>query len=283
LNYLNEIDVLIKIALNEDVRNGDITTIATINENVKANGVISAKDDGVIAGINVAEKVFQMYDKSLEMKKNYKDGDTVKKGDIIATVYGKASSILITERTALNFMQRMSGIATSARKMAELIKHTKAKIIDTRKTVPCLRIIDKLAVSISGCENHRMGLYDMFLIKDNHIVASGSITEAVKKCREYQNKIKKNYKIEVETKTIDEVKEAIECKADIVMLDNFDIEKMKQAVKYIDGVCKIEASGGLNIDTVKAVAETGVDYISIGALTHSVKAMDISLNLTLNK
>ena len=175
----------------------------------------------------------------------------------------------------------MSGIATAANIYAEKVKHTTAKVIDTRKTVLGLRVIDKIAVKLGGCANHRIGLYDMFLIKDNHIEVAGSITKAVEGCVKYNKKHRTKFKIEVETKNLKEVEEALTTKADIIMLDNFEIDEMKKAVKIINGKCKVEASGGVNLDTVKAIAETGVDFISVGALTHSVKALDISLEITL--
>jgi nicotinate-nucleotide pyrophosphorylase (carboxylating) len=207
----------------------------------------------------------------------------VKNGEIIAIVEGNAASILTAERTALNFLQRMSGIATLASQFKEQVKHTKAKIIDTRKTVPCLRIIDKLAVKIGGCANHRVGLYDRFLIKDNHIAVAGSISKAVKACKNYRDLKSKNFLIEVETTNFSEVTEALQSGVDIIMLDNFELGEMKNAVSLINGKCKVEASGGVNIYTVRDIAETGVDFISVGALTHSVKALDISLEVQLSR
>ncbi len=220
-----------------------------------------------------------MFDSSLKFKKMFNDGDKIKAGTIVAEIQGSAASILTVERTALNFFQRMSGIATYANQFMEKIKHTNAKIIDTRKTVPGLRAIDKLAVKLSGCENHRIGLYDMYLIKDNHIEVAGSITKAIQSCRNDNLKNKTKYKIEVETKNLSEVKEALKNQPDIIMLDNFKLGDMRKAVKLINGECKVEASGMVNLETVKNIAETGVDYISVGALTHSVKALDISLEI----
>lgn len=271
------ISKLISSALSEDIKNGDITTKATISKSKKAVGKFLVKADGIIAGLEIAKLVFKQVDPKIKFEIKINDGSKAKYGDIAAIVSGKAQSLLTAERTALNFLQRMSGIATSANLYSEKIKHTKAKIIDTRKTVPGLRTLDKLAVKLGGCANHRIGLYDMFLIKDNHIEVAGSITKAVEACVKYNKK----FKIEVETKNLKEVKEALTTKADIIMLDNFEIEEMKKAVELIDGKCKVEASGGVNLETVKAIAETGVDYISVGALTHSVKALDISLEITL--
>ena len=272
---------LIKNALQEDVKSGDITTKATISKSKKATGKFLVKAEGIIAGLEIAKAVFKTVDPKIKFDIKIKDGSKVKYGDVAAVVSGKAQSLLTAERTALNFLQRMSGIATSANNYSEMVKHTKAKVIDTRKTVPGLRTLDKLAVKLGGCANHRIGLYAMFLIKDNHIEVVGSITKAVEACVKYNKKHHKKFKIEVETKNLKEVEEALTTKADIIMLDNFDIDEMKKAVKIINGKCKVEASGGVNLDTVKTIAETGVDFISVGALTHSVKALDISLEITL--
>lgn len=275
-----EIIKIIKSALKEDIGTGDITTNAVIKKSKKAVGKFLVKADGVIAGLKVARKVFQTVDPKLNFKILIKDGSVVKRSDVAAIVSGSAKSILTAERTALNFLQRMSGIASMTKLFTEEISHTKAKLIDTRKTVPGLRLLDKMAVKTGGGENHRMGLYDMFLIKDNHIEVAGSITNAVNDCVQYQKKNKTKYKIEVETKNLQEVEEALKTDADIIMLDNFEIDEMRKAVQLINGKCKTEASGGVNLETVKLIAETGVDYISVGALTHSVKALDISLEIT---
>src|ERR1035437_169582 len=224
-------------ALSEDIGTGDITSETTIPQNVLGKGIFLVKDEGIIAGLDVAEKVFKTVDLDLVFLKSLKDGTFVKNGDIAAIVEGRAASILTAERTALNFMQRMSGIATMAFQFKDRVKHTKAKIIDTRKTVPGLRLIDKLAVRIGGCENHRMGLYDMFLIKDNHISVAGSITEAVKACKEYRDLKSKNFPIEVETKNLLEVAEALQAGVDIIMLDNFELGEMAKAVSLIKGKC----------------------------------------------
>ncbi|GAB1442297.1 hypothetical protein MASR2M39_11320 [Ignavibacteriales bacterium] len=205
----------------------------------------------------------------------------IKKGDIIAEVEGKASSILIAERTALNFLQRMSGIATAASEYAKAVTGTTARILDTRKTAPGLRVTDKLAVKTGGCLNHRTGLYDMYLIKDNHIEAAGSISKAVRLVKEHQQENETSYKIEVEVKNIEELHEALESGVDVIMLDNFCVEDMAKAVELTNNSCLLEASGGITIENVREVAETGVDYISIGALTHTVTALDISLDLKL--
>ena len=274
---------IIRCALDEDIQTGDVTTQAVIPDSVFGKGKFLVKADGVIAGLSVAKNVFEMNDDKIGLKVLIPDGGKVKAGDIVAEVEGKASSILTAERTALNFLQRMSGIATLTNKFVEEISHTKAKILDTRKTVPGLRLLDKEAVRLGGGKNHRIGLFDMFLIKDNHIEIAGSITNAVNACRNFQKKKNSILKIEVETKNLDEVKEAFACNVDIIMLDNFKTEMIKKAVTLINGKCLVEVSGNINLNNVKEVAETGVDFISVGALTHSVKALDISLEVELRK
>ncbi|MDH3267545.1 MAG: carboxylating nicotinate-nucleotide diphosphorylase [Ignavibacteria bacterium] len=274
--YIKEI---IRRALDEDIQSGDVTTQATIPNSVFGKGKFLVKANGVIAGINIANNVFEMIDDTIELKILIPDSNRVSIGNIVAEVEGKASSILTAERTALNFLQRMSGIATLTNTFVEKIKHTKAKILDTRKTAPGLRLLDKEAVRLGGGTNHRIGLFDLFLIKDNHIEIAGSITSAVEACRNFQQKKNSNLKIEVETKNLEEVKEAISSKVNIIMLDNFTSDLMRKAVDLVDGKCLVEASGNINIDNVKEVAETGVDFISVGALTHSVKALDISLEV----
>jgi nicotinate-nucleotide pyrophosphorylase (carboxylating) len=276
-----EIDQIILNAFNEDIGNGDITTIATVSQEVKGKAEFLAKADGIIAGLDIVERAFHLYDSNLVFEKKISNGDNVKIGEIFASVTGKAASILTVERTALNILQRMSGIATYSNRFSEAVKHTKAKIIDTRKTIPGLRSLDKLAVTYGGCSNHRIGLYDMFLIKDNHIAAAGSITNAVNACKNYNSRGNNKFKIEVEVTNLQQTREALDNNVDVIMLDNFNIELMKEAVNLIDGKTIIEASGGVNLATVKEIAETGVDLISIGAITHSVQALDISLNLSL--
>ncbi len=274
---------IIKDALAEDIGNGDITTLATIDPNILAHGEFLVKQDGVVVGFDVLKKIFGLFDSLLQLTLFAKDGDSVSAKTIIAIVKGKSFSILTVERTALNFLQRMSGIATMCHLFQNKISHTKAKIIDTRKTVPGLRMIDKLAVKLSGCSNHRYGLYDMFLIKDNHVEAAGSVSKAIELCKKYRSKNKLNYKIEVETTNLQQVKEALDSDVEIIMLDNFGLSEMKKAVELINGKSLIEASGNVNLETVRPIAETGVDFISVGAITHSVKALDISLELKLIK
>ncbi len=267
-----EIDQIIKASLEEDIGTGDATTLATIPKDKMASAEFLSKDEGILCGIDVAEKVFQSLGE-IEFTKNIEDGQPISKGDIIATVKGPAQILLTGERTALNFMQRLSGIATIANNFQSL---SKAKILDTRKTSPLLRPLEKYAVKIGGGTNHRFGLYDMILIKDNHIKVAGSITKAV-------NQAKSKYpdlKIEVETENIEMVKEALSVKADRIMLDNMGIETMKEAVQLINNQAETEASGNINLENIKSVSETGVDYISIGSsLTNNAKSLDISLNI----
>lgn len=267
------INNLIESALLEDVGSGDITTNFLIDGDLKTTAFLKAKENGIIAGLQIAEIVFKKLDNNIRWNPNINDGDEVKTGDILVHFMGSFKAILTGERTALNFLQRMSGIATSTSKYVQAIKHTKAKILDSRKTVPGLRLIDKYAVNIGGAINHRIGLFDMVLIKDNHIKIAGGITNAVNKIK---SKLDSGIKIEVETSTLDEVKEALNSKVDFIMLDNMSTEMMKLAVKSINGKALIEASGNMTLERVKEVAETGVDFISIGALTHSVKALDIA-------
>lgn len=282
MDLQKEIDNVIKNAFREDIGEGDITTLATVPVDQPGEAQFFIKADGIIAGVEVAKRVFELFDPTLECEMYVKDGQQVKKGDIAGIVRGKAASILTTERTALNLLQRMSGIATYASVFAKAVSDTNAKIIDTRKTVPGLRLLDKMAVAAGGCGNHRIGLYDMFLIKDNHITASGSIASAVENCRRYMQQNGRTYRIEVEVSNLQQTQEAIYSKADVIMLDNFEIESMKQAVALIAGRAQTEASGGVTLESVRAIAMTGVDLISIGALTHSVKALDISLKLKFN-
>ncbi|KUO59956.1 nicotinate-nucleotide pyrophosphorylase [bacterium BRH_c32] len=271
-----EIKIIIKRALKEDIAKGDITTNAIISKKSKSIGRVLVKSDGIICGLSIAKIVFEELDENISFKMFYKDGDFLKAGTIAAEIKGSERTLLTGERTALNFMQRLSGIATMAHVYAEKLKGTSAQLLDTRKTVPGLRMLDKYAVRKGGGENHRIGLFDMVLIKDNHIKAARSITKAVSLIRKnYGNK----FKIEVETKNIDEVREALETKADIIMLDNMSIEIMKEAVKIIAGKAKTEASGNITIENIAEVASTGVDFISVGALTHSVKALDISMKI----
>ena len=267
------INKIIEMALLEDVGSGDITTNFLIDGDLKTNAFLKAKENGIIAGLQITEIVFKKLDQDIKWNQNFNDGDQVNTGDILVNFMGSFKAILTGERTALNFLQRMSGIATSTSNFVQAIKHTKAKILDSRKTAPGLRLIDKYAVNIGGAMNHRIGLFDMVLIKDNHIKIAGGITKAVNKIR---SKLDSGIKIEVETSTLEEVEEALLSKVDFIMLDNMPIETMKLAVKSINGKALIEASGNVTLERVKEVAESGVDFISVGALTHSVKALDIA-------
>ena len=265
---------LIEKSLKEDVGTGDITTLSTIPADKTITGRYIAKEDGILCGMDVVKSVFDFIDTSITLTVLKNDGDEIKKGDIIATVEGNARSILTGERLGLNLLQHMSGIATRTREAVEKVKGTGAKIADTRKTTPGLRVLEKYAVRIGGGSNHRFNLADGVLIKDNHIEAAGGITEAVTMARK---NIPHTLKIEVEVETFDQLKEALSAGADIIMLDNMTNEEMKKAVEIVDGRAITEASGNMGEKDLKAVAETGVDLISIGALTHSVKALDISL------
>ena len=276
------IDNLINLALAEDVGSGDITTDAIVSQNVKGEAYVMAKEDMVLSGIDVFKRVFQLLIQNYELgimnkfKERFKDGEIVRSGKIIIEISGNMRALLTGERTALNFLQRMSGIATLTQKFVNTVRKSKAKIIDTRKTTPNLRILEKYAVRCGGGLNHRFGLYDGILIKDNHIKAAGGIIKAVKRVRD---NVPHLMKIEVETKSLKEVKDALNCKVDVIMLDNMDIPTIKKAVKLIDKRALIEVSGGVNLKNVVQIASTGVDYISIGALTHSARAVDISMEM----
>ncbi len=270
---------LIDLALSEDIGTGDITSQTLIPNSLTGKAVILAKQEGIIAGLEVAKKVFQSVDSSIVLKYLKKDGDQVKAKDKIALIQGKVRNILSAERSALNFLQRLSGIASLTAEYAEKVKGTKAKILDTRKTTPGMRILEKYAVKMGGGENHRIGLFDMILIKENHIKASGGITKAVKKA---QSKCGKR-KIEVEVRDLKEVIEAAQTATDWIMLDNMSIREMKTAVSLIRSTnrnVKIEASGRVTLKNVRDIALTGVDFVSVGALTHSAPALDLSLILT---
>ena len=274
--YTNLIDKLIDLALEEDIHTGDITTESIIPESSQAIATMTAKADGVISGLNVIKTVFERFQKDIVWTPFVKDGDHVKKGDVILRIEASYPTLLRGERLSLNIFQRMSGIATETNKYVKELSDTNTQLLDTRKTAPGLRVLDKLAVKHGGGTNHRMGLYDMVMIKDNHIKMAGSITKAVEQVR--QN-VPAEIKIEVETTTLAEVQEALDCKVDIIMIDNMSNETMTQAVQLIGGRAKTEASGNMNIPRLKEVAATGVDFISVGALTHTVSAMDISMNI----
>ncbi len=276
LDYLG-LNEIIKRALEEDIGYGDITTLSLIPEELPAKGLFVAKKPGVTAGIKISRAVFAYLDPATQFEILKGDGEMLQPGEIIAVVRGRARTLLTGERTALNFLQRMSGIATKTRKMTELLKDSPAQLLDTRKTTPGLRVLEKYAVSVGGARNHRFGLYDGVMIKDNHIKAVGSIQAAVTSARQ---KVPYTIKIEIETENLEQLQEALEAGADIIMLDNMDIYEMEAAVKITAGRALLEASGGINEGNLAEVARTGVDFISMGALTHSVSSLDISFNLT---
>ncbi len=279
-NYLKieQLDSILLKALEEDVGTGDITTLTTIPHNAQASGRYIAKESGIICGLDIAQRVFELLGGGIEFIKHKNDGDSVEKGDLIAEVNGNAVKLLTGERTGLNIMQRLSGIATRTKAAVDAVVGTGAKICDTRKTTPGLRIMEKYAVRVGGGTNHRFNLADGILIKDNHIVASGSITKAVESAR---SSAPHTLKIEVEVETFEQLEEALAAKADIIMLDNMSENDMRKAVEIVGGRALVEASGNMGEKDLRAVAETGVDLISIGALTHSVKSLDISLKFKL--
>ncbi|MCE5313683.1 MAG: carboxylating nicotinate-nucleotide diphosphorylase [Armatimonadota bacterium] len=269
------IESVVKAALLEDIGSGDITTLLTVPCDATAHATITAKESGVLAGQKLTGAVFQQFSGAV-YEPAIPDGSRVEPGDLIGSVSGGARSILTGERTALNFLQQMSGVATLTAKYVDQVKHTKARIVDTRKTTPGLRRLEKYAVCVGGGYNHRFGLDDGILIKDNHIAASGGITAAIKAAKD---RAPHTLKIEVEVTNIEQLDEAIRAGADIVMLDNMTLDEMRRAVIKAEGRVPLEASGGVNLDTVRQIAETGVDIISVGALTHSAPALDISLNI----
>ncbi|MCF8358040.1 MAG: carboxylating nicotinate-nucleotide diphosphorylase [Prolixibacteraceae bacterium] len=276
-SLLQNLDPIITAGLEEDVKDGDITTNLLIPSESRKKAVLIAKARGIIAGLPVVEAVFKKLDPMIEFNPNVNDGEKVTPGQQICCITGSFRALLTGERLALNFLQRMSGIATETALYVEAVKAFGTKILDTRKTVPGLRLLDKYAIEAGGGTNHRIGLYDMVMIKDNHISVAGSISKAVEAIKP---NIPTGMKIEVETTNIDEVSQAIHAGADIIMLDNMDNETMKKAVAMIGGRAKVEASGNMTLQRVREVAATGVDYISIGALTHSVKALDISQKIS---
>ncbi len=268
---------LLRHALEEDVQSGDITSEATVGAAQEGVARLFAKAKGILAGQAVFHEVFQIAGSPVRCTWFVKDGDEIKPKDVCAELHGNMMAILAGERTALNFIQRMSGTATLTGQFAERIRHTHAKIVDTRKTTPLWRSLEKYAVTAGGGANHRMGLYDMFLIKDNHIAAAGGVGPAVRKVIEYNRALQVPRAIEVETKNMSEVREALEFPVHRIMLDNMSVREMTEAVQLIHHRCETEASGGVTLDTVAEIAETGVDFISVGALTHSAPALDLSL------
>ena len=285
--YVTDKDLkqFIKSALEEDIQNGDHSTLATIPADLQQSAQLLVKEDCILAGVEVAEMIFKTFDKNLKVEISIKDGENAKVGDVAFIVSGSARSILSTERLVLNCMQRMSGIATLAHEWDSRLLGTKTKLLDTRKTTPNFRICEKWAVAIGGGTNHRYGLFDMIMLKDNHIDYNGSITNAVKMTQEYLKKNKLKLKVEVETRNLAEVEEAAKLAGkgiDRIMLDNMDLKTMEEAVKIINKKCETEASGGISRDQLNAIAQTGVTYISAGALTHSAKNIDLSLKALKN-
>ena len=280
LHYLTPkaIKDFIASAIKEDLGDGDHSTLAAISADTQSRAQLLIKDDGIIAGVALAETIFHEYDKQLELEIWIKDGEQVKKGDVGFIVKGSARSILTMERLVLNCLQRMSGIATYTHSLSKMISHTSAKLLDTRKTTPNFRIMEKWAVAIGGGTNHRFGLYDMVMLKDNHIDFAGGIPLAIESVQQYLKATNKSLKIEIETRTLQEVQEVLDVGGiDIIMLDNMDTDTMREAIRMIDGRYVTEASGGITEENIKAIAECGVDFISIGALTHSLKSLDMSL------
>ena len=280
LTYLTEenITTFIQSALAEDIGEGDHSSLAAVPEEAQSRARLLIKAEGMLAGVALAAKIFHAVDASLRLSVHLPDGSAVHPGDIALVVEGKAQSILSAERLVLNCMQRMSGIATYTHRLQSLIQHTKAKLLDTRKTTPNFRLPEKWAVAIGGGTNHRYALYDMIMLKDNHIDFGGGIRSTVEKTQQYLQEKGKDLKIEVETRNLDEVQQVLEVGGvDVIMLDNMSPNEMKEAVALINGRSETEASGNINEDTIVAAAESGVDYISVGALTHSVKSLDMSL------
>ncbi len=269
-----EIDRIIQNALQEDIGSGDITTAATIDPGTVIRAELVAKEDFTLAGIDVARRVFYRLDNEVAFESLSCDGHPVRRGEVFAWIKGDAATLLQGERVALNLLQRMCGIATLTSRFVEAVRGTDAAIVDTRKTTPGLKVLEKYAVRMGGGRNHRTSLYDGVLIKENHIAAAGGIATAVARARERVSHV---HKIEIETQNLKEVRQALEAGADIILLDNMDLSMLREAVELVEGKALTEASGGVNLETVRDIAETGVDFISVGALTHSFRAMDISM------
>lgn len=270
------IDEAVRRALVEDVGKGDLTTNALVPENARAQGVIYSKAHGILAGMSAAERTFQYLDPQIEINWELVDGSRLVPGSVIARVKGKGRALLTGERVALNFLQRLSGIATATREILKILEGTKAQLIDTRKTTPGLRLLEKYAVRAGGGCNHRLGLDDGVLIKDNHIKIAGGIKEAIRRAKAG---VPHTIKIEVEVESLAQLKDALDAGADIIMLDNMSLDTMREAVRITAGRVPLEASGGISKETIRKVAETGVDLISVGAVTHSAKALDISMDI----
>ncbi len=278
------INEIIDNALREDLGDGDHSSLACVPENAQGKATLFVKDDGVIAGVELAQLIFHRYDSKLKMEIFINDGAEVKKGDIAFTLTGSSRSILATERLVLNFMQRMSGIATQTRQIVKLIEGTSVQLLDTRKTTPGIRYMEKWAVRIGGGGNHRFALYDMIMLKDNHVDYAGGIKPAIDRTNQYLQTTRKKLKIEIEVRSEQELKEVLEVgKVDRIMLDNFSPERIKAVINTIPSHYETEASGGITLENIRAYAETGVQFISVGALTHSFKSLDMSLKADFSK
>lgn len=272
------IEQIIDFALKEDIGHGDHTTLSTVPPDKRGKMALFVKEEGILAGVDLARQIFHHYNPEISMQIILRDGSIINKGDIAFIVEGQVQSLLTCERLVLNFMQRLSGIATQTGKMVKMLDGTNTKILDTRKTTPLLRELEKMAVRIGGGHNHRFGLFDMILIKDNHVDFAGGITKALTQTKQYLADKKLDLEIEIEIRNMEELREAIDSGiASRILIDNFTPEKMKEAVSFVNGRVKTEASGGITIDNLREYAQTGVDYISSGALTHHIKSLDLSL------
>lgn len=274
----NNIEEIVKQALREDVGDGDHSSLSCIQDEITGKMKLLAKENGILAGVEVAKEVIRQVDERIKMEVFIHDGEEIKVGDVVFELSGPARSMLTAERTLLNFMQRLSGVATASRSYADAVAGTSATILDTRKTTPGMRFLEKYAVKMGGCENHRFGLFDMIMLKDNHIDFAGGIENAINATHQYLKEKNMNLKIEVETRNIEEIKQVMKVGGiHRIMLDNFAPEKIKEALAVIDGKYETEASGGITMQNLREYALTGVDYISIGALTHHIKSLDLSL------
>ena len=269
---------IVTVALGEDLAGQEDLTALLVSESKMATAVIITRENTIVCGQDLVNEVFKQIDSDIKINWQCKDGDTIEANGLLCRIVGKARSLLTSERTALNFLQMLSGVATSTRQYVEQIKDTNVKLLDTRKTIPGMRLAQKYAIRCGGGNNHRMGLYDAFLIKENHIVACGSITSAIQAAKQ----IAPNKSVEIEVENLEQLREAIEFNADIIMLDNFTLEQMCQAVKINNNRVKLEVSGNVNLDNIRTIAETGVDYISVGALTKNIKAVDLSMKLKID-
>ncbi|MBQ8745254.1 MAG: carboxylating nicotinate-nucleotide diphosphorylase [Rikenellaceae bacterium] len=276
--YIPFVEELIELAIKEDIGDGDHTSLCCIPAEERGRMRLLCKQEGIIAGIEVAQMVLNRLDPEMEFEQLLEDGTRVKVGDVAFYVSGRLQSLLQAERILLNIMQRMSGVATQTAVYADRLEGLKTKVLDTRKTTPGMRVLDKMSVKIGGGENHRIGLFDMILLKDNHIDFAGGVEKALTKCREYLARTGRNLKIEIEVRTLENIDEVFAAGgADRIMLDNFSLEMTREAVKRIAGRCEIESSGGITLDTLRDYAECGVDFVSVGALTHQIKSLDMSL------